>query len=268
MKPSLADPSSLPPATLRFYRTTLEVLRQSGPPFLVGGAYAYACYTGIVRHTKDLDLFVRPADVRAALDVLAAVGCRTEITFTHWLGKAFHDDDFIDLIYSSGNGLCPVDDAWFAHAVPHTVLGRAALLCAPEEMIWQKAFIQERERFDGADVAHLIRARGRTLDWRRLLDRFGPHWRVLFGQVVLFGYIYPDEQDCIPAAVLGELTARWQAEMVAPPTADRDCRGVLLSRMQYVSDMEREGYRDPRLPPLGGMSAEEVKVWTDAAFGH
>ncbi len=244
------------------------MLRQAGPPYLVGGAYAFACYTGIVRHTKDLDLFVRPADAGAALETLAVAGCRTEVAFTHWLGKAFRGDDFIDVIYSSGNGLCPVDDAWFGHAVSHPVLGRPASLCPPEEMIWQKAFIQERERFDGADVAHLIHARGRTLDWRRLLDRFGPHWPVLFGHLVLFGYIYPDEKDCIPAAVLGELTARWQAEIAAPAAADRECRGVLLSRIQYLSDMERDGRRDPRLPPSGGMSAEEVKVWTEAAFGH
>ena len=267
MKPTVADPSTLDDATLRFYRHTLEVLRQAGPPFLVGGAYAFACYTGIVRHTKDLDLFVRTADADAALGVLAAAGCRTEITFTHWLGKAFQGDDFIDLIFSSGNGLCPVDDAWFAHAAPHTVLGRAALLCPPEEMLWQKAFIQERERFDGADVAHLIRARGRGLDWRRLIDRFGPHWRVLFGHLVLFGYIYPAEADCIPTDVLKELTARWQDETASPPPAGPECRGVYLSRMQYLSDLER-GCRDPRQPPAGGMSAEQVKAWTDAAFGR
>ena len=29
-------------------------------------------------------------------------------------------------------------------------------------------------------MAHLLRAGGRLLDWRRLLRRFGPHWRVLF----------------------------------------------------------------------------------------
>jgi hypothetical protein len=31
----------------------------------------------------------------------------------------------------------------------------------------------ERERFDGADVAHIILAYGDRLDWRRLLERFG-----------------------------------------------------------------------------------------------
>ena len=110
------------------------------------------------------------------------------------------------MIHSSGNGLCPVDDAWFTHAVEAEVFGGPARLCPPEEILWQKAFIQERERFDGADVAHLIRACGRTMDWRRLLDRFGSHWPVLFGHLTLFRYIYPSEIDCIPPMVLRELT--------------------------------------------------------------
>ena len=41
-------------------------------------------------------------------------------------------------------------------------------LCPPEEMIWSKAFVQERERFDGADVLHVFRTLGRTLSWDRL----------------------------------------------------------------------------------------------------
>jgi hypothetical protein len=246
----------------------LDALRDVGAPFLVGGAYALAQYTGVVRHTKDLDLFVRPADAGRTLDVLAGAGWRTEITFAHWLSKAFRGDHFVDVIFSSGNGLCPVDDAWFAHAVPATVLDRPVGLCPPEEMLWQKAFIQERERFDGADVAHLLRARGPALDWDRLLTRFGPHWPVLFGHLVLFSYIYPSEKDCIPTAVLRELTDRWLRRSTSPAPVESVCQGVLLSRLQYLSDLGRDGYDDVRLSPRGRMSPQEVKVWTDAAFAR
>ena len=105
------------------------------------------------------------------------------------------------------------------------------------------------------------------LDWPRLLDRFGPHWPVLFGHLVLFAYIYPSEKDCIPEAILCQLTARWQ-QGAGGPSTEAVCRGVLLSRLQYLPDLERGRCRDPRLPPLGGMSAEQVKVWTHAAFGR
>src|SRR5450432_1153649 len=94
--------------TKQFYLDALSTLRRSEIPFLVGGAYAFGYYTGVVRHTKDLDVFTRPADAPHALRALAVAGYRTETTFAHWLGKAFHVNDFIDVIYSSGNGLCPV----------------------------------------------------------------------------------------------------------------------------------------------------------------
>ena len=238
------------------------MLRGAPVPFLVGGAYAFGYYTGIVRHTKDLDVCVRPADARPALAAFARAGFRTEITFAHWLGKVFYEHDFIDVIFCSGNGECPVDDGWFAHAVDGPVLGLPAKLCPAEEMIWQKAFLMERERFDGADVAHLLRARAAELDWERLLRRFGPHWRVLLSHLVLFGFIYPAEQDKIRARVLeagvGGLGERG-------PAAPGVCRGRLLSRSQYLADTENWGYRDARLRPGGRMTAEEVARWTAAA---
>ena len=46
----------------------IEVLLEAEVPFLVGGAYAFATYTGIYRDTKDLDLF--PI---ALIDTLAQV---------------------------------------------------------------------------------------------------------------------------------------------------------------------------------------------------
>jgi hypothetical protein len=255
------------PESASFYLRALADAGASGIPFLLGGAYAFANYTGIARDTKDLDLFVRPADAPRLLDALAAAGYHTEVTFPHWLGKAFQGDNVVDVIYSSGNGACPVDDGWFAHARPGKVLGIRVRLIPPEEMIWQKAYIMERERFDGADVAHLIRARGPTLDWGRLLRRFGSHWRVLFAHLVLFEFIYPAEQAKVPAEVLREVTGRLAAESEAPAGAEAVCRGPLLSRMQYLADTECWGYHDPRLVPEGGtMSRADVTHWTAAAF--
>ena len=51
-------------------------------------------------------------------------------------------------------GVAKVDDLWFDHAPRTNVLGLIVRLTPAEEMIWSKAFIQERERYDGADVAH------------------------------------------------------------------------------------------------------------------
>ncbi len=251
------------PDAFGFYRRALEIMDASGIPYLLGGAYAFGYYTDITRHTKDLDLFVRQTDAARALETFAAAGYRAEFFFSHWLAKVFHQDDFIDFIFNSGNGLCPVDDAWFDHARNGVTLEREVRLIPAEEMIWQKAYIMERERFDGADVAHLLRARGRQLDWDRLLARFGSHWRVLLTHLVLFGFIYPNEREAVPEAVLRTLTARLH-EPGKTPSGGPDFMGTLLSRTQYLADTEEWGYGDPRLVPQGPLSAEQVARWTNA----
>jgi hypothetical protein len=253
-------------AVADFYGAALDLLRRADLPFLVGGAYAFACYTGIARDTKDLDLFVRPADATRVLDVFADAGYRTERPFPHWLGKVHAGDEVVDIIHSSGNGIAEVDDAWFGHAIPGEVLGRPVHLSPAEEMIWSKSFIMERERFDGADVAHVLRARGPCLDWRRLVRRFGPHWRVLLGHLVLFGFVYPGERDRIPAYVLHELLCRLAKETGGPAPATRVCAGTLLSRAQYLVDVEQWGYRDVRRAH-GTMSDEDIASWTAAIDG-
>jgi len=250
-------------AVCGLYGEALPRLAASGVPFLVGGAFALERYTGISRDTKDFDIFLRRRDLDAALTALAAVGCRTEITFPHWLAKAATAEGVIDIIFSAGNGLAVVDDEWFTYAVDATVLGIPVKLCPPEETIWSKAFIMERERFDGADVAHLLRARAQGLDWQRLLGRFGPHWRVLLGHLVLFGFVYPGERWRIPSAVMRELTERLVREGDAPPADQRLCFGTVLSRAQYLTDIESWGYRDARLS-LGTMTVDDIARWTDA----
>lgn len=60
--------------TQAFYRKAIRILNQADVPFLVGGAYALAKYTGVVRHTKDLDVFVRAADVGRTLSAPPGTG--------------------------------------------------------------------------------------------------------------------------------------------------------------------------------------------------
>lgn len=263
LAPSLE--AEVAPATAAFYRRALRRLAGAGIPFLVGGAFAQACYTGIRRPTKDLDLFLRRADCERVAQLAAAEGWTTEFTHPHWLAKVYRGEDFIDLIFNSGNGLTPVEDGWFRDAPRACVLGVAVQVAPVEESLVSKSFIMERERYDGADVAHLLQAAAGALDWQRLLALYGPHWRVLLAHLVLFGFIYPGERHRIPAWVMAELLARLAAETREPPPLDaRVCAGTLLSREQYLHDVERLGYLDGRLWPASSMTPEDVARWTRA----
>ncbi|HUF27581.1 MAG TPA: hypothetical protein VMM18_11460 [Gemmatimonadaceae bacterium] len=257
-----ANAGAFDPRSSAFYREALATLHGAGLPFLVGGAYAFGRYTGIVRDTKDFDIFVRERDARRVLAEFARVGYRTEMTFPHWLGKVFHGVNFVDVIFGSGNGVAMVDDEWFEHARAGQVVDVPVQLAPPEEMIWQKSLVQERERYDGADVAHLLRACAEDIDWDRLLHRFGPNWRVLLSHIVLFGFIYPGERDRIPKRVVRHLLRLFEHELDTPAVDERICRGTILSRAQYLVDIDHWGYADARLRPAGGMSEEEVDHWT------
>lgn len=136
-------------------------------------------------------------------------------------------------------------------------------LCAPEDAIWMKAYIMERERFDGADVAHILLRCAEKLDWQHLVQRFGSDWRVLLSHFVLFGYIYPSEQERIPASIIKQLIGRLNNE--APTGAEaRLCRGTLLSRKQYLVDVHTWGFRDARLTKRVHMDSDDIAQWTRA----
>ncbi len=246
-----------------FHRRSVAALQAANVPFLVGGAYVVEAYAGVSRRSKDFDLYVRPRHVQAAMDALARAGYKTEMTFPHWLAKAGRGQDHVDLIFRAGNGLCEVDDSWFERARDDELLGLHVKLCAPEEMIWMKAYIMERERFDGADIAHILRRCAAELDWPHLVRRFGPDWRVLFSYLILFGYIYPGERARIPVSVIDDLVTRLQNEATAPGP-DRLCRGTLLSRKQYLVDIQEWGFRDARLEERVRMNAKDIAHWTKA----
>ena len=264
MPPSEQRQGELDERAHAFYVSTLTLLADARIPFLVGGAYALNHYTGIERHTKDFDVFVRREHYGAVEIVLGAAGIPTELTFPHWLGKASCGQASLDVIFSSGNGLSQVDDAWFEHATVGSVLGLQVRICPPEEMIWSKAFINERERYDGADIMHLLLACAERVDWQHLLTRFDGHWRVLLSYLGLFGFVYPSERARIPDWVMIDLIERLSSELRVPPPPRRVCQGTLLSREQYLTDVGLWGFEDARLTAVGSMTVEEVAHWTRA----
>jgi hypothetical protein len=238
----------------RFYHDAMACLAAEGIPFLLGGAYALYHHTGIRRWTKDLDLFVAPEVCEPVLACLARAGYRSELTDRRWLGKAFSGAHLVDVIFSSGNQVATVDALWFEHASRDEVLGVEVPIIPAEEMIWSKAFVMERDRYDGADVAHVILRRGRTLDWERLLWRMRPHWEVLYAHLVLFEFVYPQDRDVVPRWVVEELEQQRRRVRRRARGTPRTCRGRVLSRDQYAVDVHDWGYAGPEgavwpLPP-------------------
>jgi hypothetical protein len=267
MDPKAPSPSDhLDAETRDFYLLALDVLDEAGVSYCVAGAYALAAHAGIVRHTKDLDVFLRREDLPVAAAALEEeAGCRIEHTHPHWLAKAFAAppaDAFVDLIFRAASGIWEVDDEWVSHTRPGVVIGRTTPLIAPEELIWSKAMVMERHRFDGADIAHVLHASGHTLNWDRLLRRAAGHEGILLGHLAFYRYIYPCEADRVPIDVMEELLRRVRDHV---PPGERVCRGTLVSWEQYLPDVNDRGLADGRLKPWGKLTPAEVARWTAAA---
>jgi hypothetical protein len=232
-------------------KAALEALRSGSISFLVAGAYAMREYTGIYRDTKDLDIFCRRSDAPQILASLERVGFRVEMTDQLWLGKGFADDgELVDVIFSSGNGVAEVDEKWFIRARPAVVMGVPVLLAPPEEIIWSKSYVMERERYDGADVHHLLLYCAQDLDWWFLIERMREHPEVLLSHLLLFQFSFPGERDKVPLWVIDELLRQSRRQLV--PGEEDLCRGTLLSSCQYEVDIRR-GLSDAR--------SREVPAW-------
>ena len=94
------------------------------------------------------------------------------------------------------------------------------------------------------------------------MARFGTHWRVLLSHLILFGFIYPGERSLVPSSLVKELMNRLHAELDVPTRDSKVCQGTLLSREQYLVDVDEWGYEDARLTPRGTMTEEQIAAWT------
>jgi hypothetical protein len=238
------------------YRRALMALRESGIPYLIGGAYALGLHTQIHRETKDLDLFTLPRHCPEMLRLFADLGYPSRMVARHWLGKVTWEDAVIDIITGFRNGVNQVEESWFEHAHDAVLFDTPVRILAPEEMIWSKAFVMERDRYDGADIVHLIRSHATDMDWPRLLQRFGPHWLLLMNHLLTFSFVYPADRSRIPDWLVRELSDRWQRQ---DHSSGLDvCQGTLLSHTQYIHDLDRLGLLDARLKPLGTLTTENI----------
>jgi hypothetical protein len=226
-----------------FYKQTLMLLKDSPTPYLLGGGYAMYEYTGIERDMKDLDIFCKPSEYQYHLKYLNDKGYQTEITDARWLAKVFQNDCYIDVIFDTVNNICTVDDSWYEHAVKGEVFGVPVKFLAPEELIWCKIYVQNRERYDGADVNHLILRYGKKLDWKRLFSRLDQHWQLLFSQIINFQFVYPADRDIVPRWLFDELMYRAQQQYELPASVEKVCRGPIIDQTQYKTDITEWEYK-------------------------
>jgi hypothetical protein len=233
-----------PPEAVDFYRDSLALLKESGIPFLLSGTYALSCFTGIVRPTKDLDVFCKPSDAPKILAFFKTRGYEIEVEDERWIGKVWKGDNFFDVIFNISSASIPITDKWFEDVYEAQVYGTTVRITPPTEFVLSKIFLQTRYRYDGADVAHTILKKHEDIDWHWLLSAMELYWEVLLIQILNFRFIYPTERDLIPRWVFDELIDRVRAQAELPAAGIKICRGRLLSPRDFVIDISEWGFAD------------------------
>ncbi len=239
-----AAPTLNNPRAEAFYCRAIDALLDLGAPFFVAGTYAVAAYTGIKRETKDLDIFCKAGDFLHILAHFQKLGYRIEVEDERWIGKVFDRDAFFDVIFASSNGTMPIGEQWLEHTREGEIFGKRICIVGPTELVWSKCFIQNRDRYDGADVAHLILRAHDQIDWRRLLDYMEVHWEVLLIHLLNFRWVYPTERNKVPDWLLDDLLDRVAKQRSLPTPQMKVCRGRMLSKFDYAIDVKEWGFAD------------------------
>ena len=254
-----SGPLDIPEKQETLFREVLTLLEQKNISYAVAGAFALREHTGICRDTKDLDVFLTSENAALALHYLREDGFQCEVRNPIWLFKAHRDAFYVDLITGMSNAAIVVDDCWIKRAQPaiiHTVQTR---VLAAEELIASKLFIARRERFDGADIAHVIFGTRGKLDWQRVLRLVGEHWEILLWALVLFRYVYPAQTRYVPSELWRDLVSRFR-DAVSHSDPAASFRGSLVDDKQFAIDVNEWGlenvvqeYRDRRMKNLPAM---------------
>ena len=79
----------------------------------------------------------------------------------------------------------------------------------------------------------------------------------------MYAFVYPSERHQIPAWVVDELTQRLASGWNDDLRNGKTSFGTLLSREQYLPDLQQFGYVDGRLV-AGCMTPGEIAEWTGA----
>jgi hypothetical protein len=249
-------PVKIPEEQQTLFREILTLLEQQRIPYAVAGAFALQGHTGICRDTKDLDLFLTAEAVCEAILALRDEGFECETCDPVWLYKAHRHGFFVDLITGMSNAAIVVEDAWIERSSPAVVHGVHTRVLAAEELLASKLFVTRRERFDGADIAHIVYGTRGRLDWQRVLHLAAENWEILFWALVLFRYAYPGQTEFVPLEVWHDLIRRFDHAVVNPNPAAR-FRGSLIDDKMFAIDVNEWGlanlmeeYRHRRLQTL------------------
>ncbi len=185
------------------YRRAIEVLREAGVPWMLGGGFALATFTGRWRDTKDIDFYIRPDDRDAAVASLSRAGFADYFSLRpydrKWIYRSTKSGVIVDIIWAMANQRARVDQSWFERAGSVHVRDERVKILPLEEFMWCKLYIMQRDHCDWPDLFNLLYAVGPRLDWAHLIHRLDEDLPLLKGLLSVYSWLCPRSARKLPA---------------------------------------------------------------------
>jgi hypothetical protein len=199
----------IPESDWALYSAVLRHARAKGLRFAMSGGFTSSFYTAMWRNTKDMDLCVLPHERERMIEATREAGLHDlhdEKPYDRrWIYRATRDGVIVDTIWQLANFRGQVDEAWLERGPEITLYGETLRLVPPEEMIWSKIHIVQRERCDFPDIINLLYATGAALDWGRLVSRLTGDERLLASVLLLFSWLAPGRARTFPEWIWPQL---------------------------------------------------------------
>ena len=220
------------------YQSVIGAARVRGLRFALGGAFAVATYTGRWRNTKDLDIYVEPEGREAMIEVLTLSGLQDyyeKLPYNrNWIYRAYRDEIIVDIIWAMANKPTQVDEIWLARGPQIEVRGVDLRIVPPEELIWAKLYVLQKDRCDWPDILNLVYILGETLKWGHLLDRLDQDAPLLSALLSVFAWLSPQRAWELPEWLWERLHLQQPQLVSFPEETLRQRVSLLDSRSWFV----------------------------------
>lgn len=226
------------------YRRVISKANDRGLRFAIGGGLAVNAYTGLQRNTKDLDIYVTPAGCKAMVEILSLAGLSDYYERSpydrKWIYRGYADGVIVDVIWAMANQAAEVDEAWLSRGPDVEIAEQRLRLLPPEELLWTKLYVVQRDRCDWPDVLNLIYSKGGVMDWRHLLKRLGDDAALLAGVLSLFAWLCPGRVRTVPGWLWEQLNLIEPPPSATSRECDRHHVGLIDSRPWFIPALAPE----------------------------
>ena len=148
-------------------------LREADVSYLLAGSYASWARGGPERR-NDIDFVVKPDDLPAAMEALAAAGMEPVDNPEEWLSKVRDDNGvMVDVIHNPA-GL-PIDDDVMERGDDVEVAGMTFRVMALEDVLTTKLFAFKEHYLDYEAILEIARTLRDQVDWEELRRRAGDY---------------------------------------------------------------------------------------------